>query len=513
MATTLARELPSTGARAAWLQQGPLLVGYQDTASHAVGDAPLSPLARAQAEALAAQLRDASFDVLYSGPQRRLQEAAAILGRPLGLRTTVHQGLRELPAGPGILGGLLRTLRFAEEVRLNRRALIVAHGGTLRFLLVLLGGWQRLPWLWRRNAQSEPLVCACRVPALSFRGPLCLLLAALALALVATPGPWPGWVTFASLAVALIVYLLAGRLAARGLAGHIAALLIVVALVGVPLAFGPDPVPRRKVTTFNAWAYDLGAHLPPILVPAPNPNAVAGLLAVGLAFSTAVALHGRGRQRLWAAAAAALSAASLALTASRTGWCAGVAALVVVAAGRGRRYATLVFALSGLAIAALLGASPALGSTIDLAIRHSLWQATIDLVGQHPLTGLGIGRLCETGLIVSGPFGRAPLHTTHNALLQLWADGGVLALAAFAWGLLRVGRSMLAPAALRLDVPTWAWAGLYGAIVAFLVQGIFETNTIFIWQAGHTMHHLVSPLPFALLGLLQGLEQRGARIR
>src|SRR5690606_25445948 len=131
-------------------------------------------------------LRDASFDVLYSGPQRRLQEAAAILGRRLGLRTTVHQGLRELPAGPGILGGLLRTLRFAEEVRLNRRALIVAHGGTLRFLLVLLGGWQRLPWLWRRAAQGEPLVCACRAPALSFRGPLCLLLAALALALVAT---------------------------------------------------------------------------------------------------------------------------------------------------------------------------------------------------------------------------------------------------------------------------------------------------------------------------------------
>ncbi len=502
MATTLTRERPSPGAALARLKPGPLLVGYEDAVPRAADDVPLSPRARAQAEVLAAQLSGAPYDVVYTGPQRRTREAAAILGRHLGLRAIVHGGLGELPGGPRAVAGLVRTLRFAEEVRLNPRALIVAHGGTLRFLLLLLGGWRRLPWLWRRRVQSEPLVCACQAPVLGFAAPFCLLLAGLALALLAAPGPWPGWATFASLGLALLAYRGAGHLARQGHTGRIVGLLAAVSVLAVPLAFGPDPVAHRKVTAINAWAYEVGAHLPPILVPAPNPNAVAGALAVALALTAAYALYGRGRHRYLAVATAALTAAALVLTASRTGWCAGAAGLFVVAAGRGRRYATVVLALSGLAIAALLGTSPALGSTIDLAIRHSLWQGTVDLVGRQPLTGLGIGRLEQAGIIVSGPFGRAPLNTTHNALLQLWADGGVLGLVAVAWGLLRLGRSMLAPASARPGVPTWASAGLYGALVAFLVQGLFETNTIAIWQAAGGLHHLISPLPFVLLGLL-----------
>jgi len=419
----------------------------------------------------------------------------------------VHSGLQQLSGGPAVLTGLVRTARFAQEVRLKPRALVVARGGTLRLLLLFLGGWRRLPWVWRQAPAGEPLVCACEAPALSFAGPFYLLLAGLLVGLVALPGPWPGWATFASLALGALVYSLCSRAAAAGRAGGIAALLVAISLAGVPLAFGPDPVDHRKVTTFNAWAYRLGEHLPAIILPAPNPNAVAGLLAIALALAVAVALHNHGRRRLLAAAGVILTAGSLLLTASRTGWCAGAAALFVVAAGRGRRQATVALALSGLAMAALLGASPALGSAIDLTIRHSLWQATIAMVRDHAITGIGLGRVAQAGVIVSGAFGQARLEATHNALLQLWADAGLLGLAAWAWALLRLGRSMLAPAAQR-SAPTWAIAGLYGAFVAFLVQGLFETNTLFIWRTAGAMHQLVSPLPFALLGLLCGLEQR-----
>ncbi len=460
-----------------------------------------------QAEALAARLRGGQFDVLYTGPQRWPRETARILAARLGLRPVVHEALQVPPLGPASLPSLLRTARFAQELRLKPRALVLAHGATLRLLLVLLGGWRRLPWLWRPAPTAEPLVCPCEAPALSFYGPFWLLFAGLALGLVAVPGPWPGWTTFASLALALLVYNLAARHAARGRAGVVVVVLVVLSLVGVPLAFGPDPIDHRKVTSFNAWAYELGAHLPPIVLPAPNPNAIAGLLAIALALAAAVACYERGWRRCLAAGGTVLTVASLILTASRTGWCAGVAALLVVAAGRGRRQATVVLALSGLAIAAFLGASPALSSIIDLSIRHSLWQATIEIVREHPFTGIGIGRLAQAGVIVSGAFGRARLEATHNALLQLWADAGVLGLLAWGWVLLRLGRSMLVPSSDR-SVPAWAIAGLFGALVAFLVQGLSETNTIFVWQTAGAMHQLISPLPFILLGLLCGLDQR-----
>ena len=492
MATTLTRERLPASSAAAPLGLGPVLIGDEGNGL--------------SLEALALELDGARFDVVYTGPQRRMREAAAALAARLGLRPVVHEALQELPSGPAALAGLLRTARFAQEVRLRPRALIVAPGGTLRVLLVLLGGWRRLPWLWRSVPRNEPLVCACEGAPLSFRGPFYLLMAGLALGLLAVPGPWPGWMTFASLAAALLAYRWALHLAAEGRAGRMAALLIGVALAGVPLAFGPDPVDHRKVTSFNVWAYRVGAHLPQIVLPAPNPNAVAGLLAVALALAAAMALYGQGRRRYLAGGAALLTAGSLILTASRTGWCAGVAALFVVAAGRGRRLATVALGISGLVIAAFLGVSPALGSTIDLAIRQSLWQATVAMVRPHALTGLGLGRLAQAGVIVSGAFGQARLEATHNTLLQLWADAGVLGLLAWAWMLLLLGHSVLAPTG-RRAVPAWAMAGLCGALVAFLVQGLFETNTIFIWQTGGGSQQLVSPLPSILLGLLAGLER------
>jgi len=492
LATTLTRErLPASG-EAARLGPGPVLIGCEGSS--------LRP------EALARELDGARFDIVYTGPQRRIREAATALAMRLGLRPVVHEALQELPGGPAALAGLLRTARFAQEVRLRPRVLVIAPGGTLRVLLLLLGGWRRLPWLWRPVPKSEPLICACEGAALSLRGPFFLLLAGLALGLIAVPGPWPGWTTFASLLVALLAYRWAARTAAGGHAGRIAGLLVALALAGVPLAFGPDPVDHRKVTSFNAWAYRLGAHLPQIILPAPNPNAVAGLLAVALALTAAVALYGQGRRRHLASAATILTAGALILTASRTGWCAGVAALLIVAAGRGRRVATIALGLSGLIVTAFLSTSPALGSTIDLAIRQSLWQATIAMVRSHAFTGIGLGRVAQAGIIVSGAFGQARLEATHNMLLQLWADAGVLGLLACAWTLLLLARSVLAPVEGRA-MPTWAIAGLYGALLAFLVQGLFETNTIFIWSTGGARHQLVSPLPFILLGLLSGLEQ------
>jgi len=346
-----------------------------------------------------------------------------------------------------------------------------------------------------------------------YRGPLIMLLGGLLAALLATPGPWPSLLTLASLVLAYGVYRLARALAERGRFAWGAAVIIAFALIAVPLAFGPDPVIHRKVTPLNAWAYDLGAHLPAIVLPAPNPNAIAGLLAIALSLAAAMALYRHGWRRWLAAGAAVLAGASLIITASRTGWLAGAAALCVVAAsGHGRRWALLALGIAGPAIAVLMFVAPTLRSPADLAIRNSLWEATINLLSRHPVTGLGISRLRAAGIIAQSAYGRAALITPHNALLQLWADGGVLGVAGLAWLLARMGKTVLALSSERHPAIAWAAAGVNGALIAFAVQGLCETNTMFVWQSGAVFHEMLSPLPLALLGFLAGLQRWRIRL-
>jgi hypothetical protein len=57
------------------------------------------------------------------------------------------------------------------------------------------------------------------------------------------------------------------------------------------------------------------------------------------------------------------------------------------------------------------------------------------------------------------------------------------------------------------DSHFWIVPGLRAGLVAFALHGFFETNTAFVWLAGASHGHLASPLPFVLLGLLDGLSK------
>ena len=368
------------------------------------------------------------------------------------------------------------------------------------------------PWSPAGAARIRGAVARQALALPSYRGPAALLVAGLLLALFATPGPWPGPLTVLSFALAYGAYCLARRLAERGHVAWGAATLVAVALLAVPLAFGPDPVAHRKVTSLNAWAYELGSHLPPILVPAPNPNAVAGLLATALPFAAAAALYAKGSRQHLAVAVPMLAGVSLVITASRTGWLAGAAALCVVAASRyGRRHGLLALCIAGPAIAAFTFLAPNLQSPADLVIRNSLWQETVNLLSRQPITGLGLSRLRQAGIIAESGYGRAALITPHNALLQLWADGGLLGLAALGWLLARMGKTVVALSGERRPELAWAIAGVQGALVAFAVQGLCETNTMFVWQAG-AWYEMLSPLPLVLLGFMAGLQRRRVKL-
>jgi probable phosphoglycerate mutase len=159
-------------AETEWVEQGLL---------HGRLDSPLSTAGKRQAERTAQRLRGERFDGLYTSPQGRAIETAAVIGRAIGLEPIPLDGLREIHFGwlegrPVSLlnsralrpvAGLLMMLggekpaiarrRIAEalETMLTHhpqgRILAVTHWGALSHIAALLidgdqRSWRRGPW-------------------------------------------------------------------------------------------------------------------------------------------------------------------------------------------------------------------------------------------------------------------------------------------------------------------------------------------------------------------------------
>ena len=122
-------------------------------------DPPLNETGRAQARALAEQLRSVPFDAVYSSDLRRAHETAEIVAAPHAVPVVADAGLREIDIGSwsGLTRAEIderfptgerpdgetrdqhaaRVLDAVERIaRANpgRRILLVTHGGTMRAL-------------------------------------------------------------------------------------------------------------------------------------------------------------------------------------------------------------------------------------------------------------------------------------------------------------------------------------------------------------------------------------------
>lgn len=120
-------------------------------------DPPLNDTGRAQAAELAKQLRATPFDAVYSSDLRRARETAEVVAAPHGVPVVVDPELREIDIGSwsGLTHDEIRErypdgtrpdgetreqhatrVRAAVEriarANLQRRVLIVTHGGTMR---------------------------------------------------------------------------------------------------------------------------------------------------------------------------------------------------------------------------------------------------------------------------------------------------------------------------------------------------------------------------------------------
>jgi broad specificity phosphatase PhoE len=122
-------------------------------------DPPLNETGRAQARALAEQLRSVPFDAVYSSDLRRAHETAEIVAAPHAVPVVADAGLREIDIGSwsGLTRAEIderfptgerpdgetrdqhaaRVLDAVERIaraNLGRRILLVTHGGTMRAL-------------------------------------------------------------------------------------------------------------------------------------------------------------------------------------------------------------------------------------------------------------------------------------------------------------------------------------------------------------------------------------------
>lgn len=476
-------------------------------------DPSLTRQGRAQAIALARRVTghcDRHY-VVYCSPRRRACETADILAVSLDLPVIVDRRLANVPNGVRTLSALWHLESFASGLRSRGGAVVVTHGGPLRFLLLRLEGARRLVWLWRRIPHCCAVACHPAPRRLDMDGPLALYVVGLAVGLLASPGPRVSPATWLSHTLAIAAYEAARRLTRRGNVSHLVALIAGGALASAVAAFGPSQRANRKVTPLNAWAFRAGERLPRLTAIAPHPNGVAGGLAVSLGLLGGMARHPLPIARAAATIIAVASLAALVLTTCRSGWAAGVGAMFVLGARRGPGQAVVALATSGAAITVgLLTAQepspgqPSLTSTESMHMRWDRWRATVALLSRSPLSGLGLGRLpaaCRAAL------GDWAFKTPNSTPLQVWADAGALGLVSLAWGLTRAMR-VLRRARASSAAPSWFIDGLASGLAAMLIHGAMEVSHAIVWSHRRGFGYLASPLPYLVLGALSGLADR-----
>ncbi len=212
------------------------------------------------------------------------------------------------------------------------------------------------------------------------------------------------------------------------------------------------------------------------------PGELAGYLIIFLPIAFAVARITRERAlRITAWSALALGAAAFVLTFSRAGWMGLAAAIAFYAfmSGRVRRRYAPLFLLAGLA--AVLVVFNAHHNPAENYTRLSIWQAGVEIVRRFPLTGVGPFDFARIYPLVRLPDGDAQAFHAHSFLLTIFAETGLLGLAATLAVWWRFGSAFYE----RFRAAKPANATLALAIAAGLagtwVQGLIDTVSVVIF--------------------------------
>ncbi|HET6465834.1 MAG TPA: O-antigen ligase family protein [Nitrospiria bacterium] len=114
------------------------------------------------------------------------------------------------------------------------------------------------------------------------------------------------------------------------------------------------------------------------------------------------------------------------------------------------------------------------GSTVE---RFEIWRATLEMIKDHSLLGVGIGNFTTVFDRYRDRTGAGAHSHAHNTLLQITAESGLIGLAAYLYLWYAFFRMMIRRAMTSADpFVRGVTIGAIGALVGFHVAGLFEYN-------------------------------------
>jgi O-antigen ligase len=197
--------------------------------------------------------------------------------------------------------------------------------------------------------------------------------------------------------------------------------------------------------------------------------------------STAARLLYERRDWIWPALIMPVLLAALALTFTRSAWvgaCAGVGLLLLL---RDRRLLGVLPVVAALFIAfapaAITDRAYSMFNLRDPSNRDRLamLQAGTEIVKRYPLTGVGPNVVSEVYPNYRRPTAVEPTPPhLHNVPMQIAAERGLPALAAWTWFVVALSAQVLRR--FHLSGRSAVAAAAFGAVIAMLAAGMFEFN-------------------------------------
>ena len=191
-----------------------------------------------------------------------------------------------------------------------------------------------------------------------------------------------------------------------------------------------------------------------------------------------------GRRRHLLTALGILLVGCLIRTHSQGAWLGLVGGVMMLGLVRPKtRWLTLSLSMVGLAAGVWLwnrGAIPLDGGARD---RLSMWQAAWKMIQDRPILGHGLNTFMDNYLRYWVGGERQPRYA-HNCYLQMWAETGLLGLAAFVWFVGELGRIAIRAVHQRASgITNTVVTGLFVGLVGFLIQSSVDTNLYSLRQA------------------------------
>jgi O-antigen ligase len=220
------------------------------------------------------------------------------------------------------------------------------------------------------------------------------------------------------------------------------------------------------------------------------PGELAGYLIVYLSIAYGVAVATRAKAlRIVAWIGLAVGCIALAMSFSRAGWvgfAAAIAFYLFATRSRDLRRPTFGPILIGsgavlVGIAAVLIVFNAHHNPSENYTRLSIWQAAAEIIQRFPLTGVGPFNFASAYALVRLPDGDATAFHAHSFLLTVFAETGLVGLAAviFAWGRFAqiLWERLRGASPLQTQLALAIAAGLVGT----WVQGLIDTVSVVIF--------------------------------